>query len=105
MKRRNVWMIKRRKRLGFALKPGDAIVIGGNLFGQDFEGNRSPKLRVARTKDFSHAAGAKPRPNLVRTEERAACQRHALTTFLPFYLTRARSQIGIDFRADSGPVG
>ena len=55
---RDVGMVQRRQRLRFALEPREAIRVGRERLGQDFDGNVPIELRVARAVDLAHAAGA-----------------------------------------------
>ncbi len=59
MNRRDVVVIERRQDLRFPLESGEALRIGGDRGGEDFERDLAIQLRVTGTPNFAHAAGAK----------------------------------------------
>ena len=64
----DISMIRGRERLRFPPKPREAIWIGGERVGQDLDRDGAIQLRVPRAVDFTHAAGAERRQDLVRAE-------------------------------------
>jgi hypothetical protein len=63
-------MIQRREDLRFALKPRQAIRIGGEQLRQDLQRNVSVQFCVVRAIDVPHSARAYRCSNLVRTHPR-----------------------------------
>jgi hypothetical protein len=55
---RDVGVIERRERLGFAFEPGEALGVVRERFGQDLERRVTRELRIARAIDFAHPAFA-----------------------------------------------
>ena len=51
-------MVQRRQRAGFAMKAGQALVVLGEVVGQDFQRHLTSEFGVARQIDGSHAAFA-----------------------------------------------
>ena len=72
----DVRMTQGRERLGFALEPLLQVRIGGDVLGQDFDGDRAVQASVGRFVDLAHAASADRGGNHVRAEPRAGGQRH-----------------------------
>ena len=65
---RDVLMVQRGQRPGLALKPRDPLCVGGERLGQDFDRDGAIQLRVLRSIDFTHTAGAERGQDLVRAE-------------------------------------
>ena len=61
-------MIQRREHFGFALKPGEALRVGGKCRRQDFDRDVALQFGICRAVDLAHAAGADGRDDFVRTE-------------------------------------
>ena len=66
--RSDVRMIQRGEDFGFALEARDAVGVGEEGFGQNFNGDAAPELHVARAVHLAHAARAEQAENLVRPE-------------------------------------
>src|SRR5215472_3000275 len=49
-------MVEQREDLGFAGEAGDAVRVGGEGVGKNFDGDVTIELGVGRTPDFAHAA-------------------------------------------------
>ena len=64
----DVRMVQRGQGPGLALKPRDPLRVGGERLGQDLDRDGAIQLRVPRAVDFTHAAGAERRQDLVRAE-------------------------------------
>ena len=69
-------MVHGCQKLCFPLKAAKAIGIVGKMFGQEFEGDITLKLDVARPKDDTHPAFAKLGCDFVRADARAGCDGH-----------------------------
>src|SRR5271169_5861604 len=82
-------MAQGRDRLGLALKARFQVRIGRKMGGQDFDGDIAAEPRIARTADFSHAARAQRRLNLVWPEFRAGSQPHLCGRLYSTCSTRA----------------
>jgi hypothetical protein len=57
---RDVRVVERREHFRLALEAREAVVIGGELVGQDLEGDVAFQLRVTRAIHHPHAARSKP---------------------------------------------
>ncbi len=68
---RDVGVVERRERLGFARKPHQPIGIGREALGQHLQRDVAIELAVARTIDLSHAAFAELRHDLIEPDARA----------------------------------
>ena len=71
---RDVRMVQRRERLGFAREPGEPIGIVRERVGQDFERDVAIELRVASPIDLSHPAFADRRSDFVDAEAGAGSE-------------------------------
>jgi len=56
--RADIGVVQGRGRLGFALETAESLVISGNLFRQEFEGNKTMEPGVFRLVDHTHPAAA-----------------------------------------------
>jgi hypothetical protein len=70
-------MVQRAQDAGFVLKTEKTIGIVRNRRGQDFDGDRAVKPRIAGAVDLAHAAGTDRRLNFIRSKPGARGQRHA----------------------------
>ena len=61
----DVGMVQRGERKGFAFEAREALRVGGELVGQDFDGDVTAEANVARQPDAAHAAIAERRGHLV----------------------------------------
>ena len=66
--RRDVRMIQRGEHLRFAREPGEAIRIGGEQVGQDFDRDAAIELGVARPVDLTHASDTQGRDDFIGTQ-------------------------------------
>ena len=64
-------VVQRRDGSGFAIEPLAQIGIGGDVRGQDLDGDRAIEAGIARLVDLAHAAGANCAYDLIRPETRA----------------------------------
>ena len=64
----DVGMVQRGEDLGFALEAGQAVGIGGEGLGQDFQRHVAVELRVAGAVDLPHPACANLGGDLIRAE-------------------------------------
>jgi hypothetical protein len=73
---RNIRMVQRGERLGFAGEPGEPVRVPGDGSGQDLQGDIATELRVMGAKHLSHAAFADLRVDFIRAEASAGgeCQ-------------------------------
>jgi hypothetical protein len=74
---RDVRVVQRGYRAGFALEPSDALGVGGEVVRQRLQGNVAPELRVASLPHLAHAATANEGNDLVMSYARAGL--HALS--------------------------
>ena len=73
---RDVRVVQRRERLGFALESGQPFEIAPERVRQNFDRDVTVELGIARAIHLTHAAGAERRDNLERAEAHAGGQRH-----------------------------
>ena len=73
---RDVWMVDRRQRRGFAFEPRHAFGIADKLIGEHLERDDAMELGVDRLVDFAHPAGAERALNLVRADARPWSKLH-----------------------------
>src|SRR5215475_6637798 len=59
--RTNVWMVQRRDQFCFALESRLAVAVVTELFGQKFDRDTAPPLRVGGLKYFAHSAFSEQR--------------------------------------------
>ncbi len=65
---RDVGVVQRGEKLGFTLKASQAFGIGGEVLGENLDGDIAVKLRIPRPIHLSHAALAERFKDLVMTE-------------------------------------
>ena len=75
---RDIRMVQGRERLGFAGEPGQSVGVAGECVWQDFEGDVTIQLRVARAVDHPHPALADLRDDFIDAEAGAGCESHVL---------------------------
>ena len=68
MNRRDVRMIQRREQSSFTLEPCDTLVVIGERFRQNFDGDLALELGIPRTIDLAHATYAEDLEDLVVAE-------------------------------------
>jgi hypothetical protein len=73
---RDVGMVQRGERPGFALEAGEPIGIGSHGVWQHFDRDRAREIDVSRCINLTHAADAKERRDLVGAEATAGRERH-----------------------------
>ena len=73
---RDVRMVQRGERLGLAVEARQALRIGGDRLGQDFDGDRSAKVRIRGAIHLAHAAFAHLVTDPVRTDLLAGLHVH-----------------------------
>jgi hypothetical protein len=71
-------MAEAGQRLRLAFEPLLPLRVGGNILGQDLDGDGAVKPCISRLVDLSHAARADLGVDLVRTEACAGSQSHAI---------------------------
>src|SRR5207249_4769498 len=76
--RGDMGMIQRGERLRLPLEARDALGVAGERFGQDLDRDVAIQLVIAGAIDLAHAARAKRRDDLIRSETRAAYERHGI---------------------------
>ena len=76
VQRRDARMIERGERSGFALEPGEPIVIAEEHLEHQLQGDLAPEPGVARAKHFAHPAGAERGDDLVLAEPCSGTDRH-----------------------------
>src|SRR5262245_58322078 len=74
----DVRMIQGREDFGLALESRQPLVIAGDVGRQDFDRDVALQLRIARSIDFAHSAGAEGRDYFVGTEPVSGGERHLL---------------------------
>ena len=67
----DVGMIQRSERLRFAVESRDALGIGGERLGQDFDRNLPPEIRVGGSVNLAHATRAKRTDDFKMSDSRA----------------------------------
>jgi hypothetical protein len=75
---RDVGMVQRGERLGFASEPRQPLRVTGEGVGQDFQGDITIQLRVAGPKHLAHPAFADRRGDFVAAESGAKGQGQVL---------------------------
>ena len=73
---RDIRMIERRERRGFALEPREPIGIAGEEVRQDLERDVALQPRIARAVDLAHAAGANRVQHFVGPDHGTTRQTH-----------------------------
>jgi hypothetical protein len=66
--RTDVWMVERRKDLGFATKTREPFSVCGECCWEDLQRDVASELRVFRAIHFAHPAAANQRQDFVRAE-------------------------------------
>jgi hypothetical protein len=72
----DVRMVQGREDLRFALESRKPIGISDKQIGQDLQRNIAPKLRITGAIHLAHAARAKGRLDLIRSESSTRNERH-----------------------------
>ena len=72
----DVRMVERGEELGLALEPAETIGVAREFAGQHFQRDVALQLRVARTVDLAHAAGAEQLDDFVRCDPRTGFKWH-----------------------------
>ena len=67
----DVGMIQRGERFRFAVEPREALGIRGERFGQDFDRNLPPEIRVGGAVNLAHATRAKRTDDFKMSDSRA----------------------------------
>ena len=70
-------MVQRRGGAGFLLESTEAIDVGRERRGQDFDRDVTSEPRIARTVDLAHAAGAEGGDDFVGAEPAAGSEGHS----------------------------
>ena len=84
----DVGMVEGGEDLGFAREPRQPVRIARKPIRQNFDRDVTIQLRVARAIHLAHAARAKGREDLIRSESRAGCQSHGGRVVLMLAHTR-----------------
>ena len=66
--RADVGVVERRQQLGFALEPGEPVGVGGEVVGEDLDGDVALQLGVTGAVDLPHTPRAERFQDLVMTE-------------------------------------
>ena len=69
----DVRMVQRREHFGFALEASEPVVVGGDRWRQDFDGDLALQLRVGRAIDLAHTSGANGGDHFIGPETGAGC--------------------------------
>ncbi len=72
----DVGMAEGRHRPRLASEAAQSFTVGGDLDGQDFDGDLAPEPRIARPINLPHPAGAERRDDLVRAQTKSGSQSH-----------------------------
>jgi hypothetical protein len=86
--REDVRMRERGDGLGLALEARERVGVGGQLRGEDLDGDVAVELRVAGAVDLAHPAGAERREDFVGPETGPGSQRHGGGAILVGFLER-----------------
>jgi hypothetical protein len=67
----DIWMVQRRRRLGFALKTGEGLRVASYVFGEKFERDKAMQPRVLGFINDAHPPAAQPLDDAVVRDDLA----------------------------------